>query len=459
LPLERAADQLAEQLRRQWERTAAKRGLTYPGPVPVRWRWSLRPVAGPIAEAVGGTGGEAVHAVARDDGGHRGTAALRNAHRSPRCVRGPRLRARLIVLGEPGAGKTGAGILLLRDALAHWAAWPAEDRARVPVLLTPQGWDPTVEPFAEWLAASLARNYALLRAPEYGGDAAMRLIEDGCLTVILDGLDELPEALRSVALRALDEQVTFRLVVLTRTNQLVAAVSGGHLRGAAALELLPIGPQQAAEYLASGLIDPLSARWQHVVDHLREHPESALAHALTTPLMLTLVRDTYGPEEAVDELIDVSRFGSEKAIEDHLLDRVLTAAYTPHPGRPVPYIVDQARQWLGQLARRMNEDGTRDLAWWRIPRWVPAWPRAVVTVVIMGLVSAFLVWPLAGLAAHLPLLSAFQAGPSTTRAVVFARGLGYAFMFGLGLLLMPPPRVEDLPHSGNGHGGAGPISP
>jgi hypothetical protein len=139
--------------------------------------------------------------------------------------------------------------------------------------------------------------------------------------------------------------------VLTRTTELVAAIRNGHLRGAAALEFLPIGPLQAAEYLASGLIDPLPARWQHVVTHLREHPEGVLAQALDTPLMLTLVRDTYGPGDAVDELIDGSRFPTREAVENHLLDRVLTAAYTLHPGRPIPlYTVDQARRWLGQLA-------------------------------------------------------------------------------------------------------------
>jgi hypothetical protein len=84
---------------------------------------------------------------------------------------------RLIVLGEPGAGKSGAGIRLLRDALDHRAALKPEERARVPVpvLVTPQGWDPTVEPFAEWLARRLRRDYILLRAPEYGGDTALRL--------------------------------------------------------------------------------------------------------------------------------------------------------------------------------------------------------------------------------------------------------------------------------------------
>ncbi|MGH3829214.1 MAG: NACHT domain-containing protein [Pseudonocardiaceae bacterium] len=441
LALERAADELAEQLRRQWERATLERGLASPQPISVRWRWSPRQVTGPIGEAVGGAGGRRFAPLP-------GLAAVTEEQlRSGTLqdllgVYGGLGSGRLVILGEPGAGKSGAGILLLCAALAHRATLTAEDRARVPVpvLVTPQGWDPTAEPFAKWLAGYLVRNYALLRAPEYGGDAAMRLIGDGGLAVILDGLDEMPEALRPVALRALDEQAAFRLVVLTRAKELVAAVSGGHLRGAAALELLPIGPGPAAGYLASGLIDPLPARWRHMIDHLRECPEGVLAQALTTPLMLSLVRDTYGSGEEVDELIDGRRFPTREAVEDHLLDRVLTAAYTRHPGRPVPpYTVDQARRWLGQLAHQMNEDGTRDLAWWGIPRWVPAWPRAVATVAVMCLVSAILVVSLNGPIAHTYLRSTFQVGPLIALVAVFAKVLGYAFMFGPGLLLVSPP--------------------
>jgi hypothetical protein len=443
--LERAADELAEQLRRQWKRAAAERGLT-PAPIPVRWRWSPRSVTGSPAEAVGGFGGgglaplPGVAVVTAKD--------LRSGELEDLLgLYGGLASGRLIVLGEPGAGKSGAGILLLLGALAHRATLTAVDRARVPVpvLVSPRGWDPAAEPFAEWLADRLARDYPLLRAPEYGGDVAMRLIADGRLAVIFDGLDEMPEVLRPVALRALDEQVILRLVVLTRTKELEVAVRGGHhLQGAAALELLPIGPSQAGEYLTRYLIDPPPSPWQHFIDHLREHPEGVLAQALTSPLTLTLVRDTYGPDEGVDELTDGSRFPTKEVIEDHLLDRVLTAAYARHPGRPAPpYAVDQARGWLGQLAHRMNEERTRDLAWWQIPRWVPAWPRAFATVAVMVLVSAFLVGSLVVLAVYLPLLSAFRASSLPARAL-FGQILGSASMFGPGLLLMSPPSGRAL---------------
>jgi hypothetical protein len=448
LSLEHAADQLAEQLRRQWERAAIERGLTYPASIPVQWRWSPRQVTGSRAEAVEGRFPPlpGMAAVTVED--------LRSgALKDLLGVYGGLGSGRLVIHGEPGAGKSGAGIRLLLDALAHRAALTPEDRAPVPVpvLVTLHGWNPIAERFAEWLAVRLVRNYALLRAPEYGDDAVVRLIEGGHLAVILDGLDEMPKALRSTALRALDEQATFRLIVLTRSEELVAAVSRAHLRGAAALELLPIGPWQAAEYLASCQIDPLPAPWQHLIDHLREHPDGVLAQTLNTPLTLTLVRDTYNPEERADELLDGSRFASRVAVEDYLLDRVLTAAYARHPGRPVsPYTVDQARRWLGRLARRMNEEETRSLTWWRIPQWVPAWHRVFVTVIVMSVFSAFLADVVSSITVHMNLLSASRVAPLIAPAVVFAKTLGYVFMFGPGLLLVSPlgggsPQQRDRP--------------
>ncbi|MGH3770340.1 MAG: NACHT domain-containing protein [Pseudonocardiaceae bacterium] len=333
---------------------------------------------------------------------------------------------RLIILGGPGAGKTSAAITLLLDALKRRAVVEtAEARARVPVplLFTLRGWDPNRKKFADWLADRLEHDYEFLAAREYGPHAAAQLIAGNCLTVILDGLDEIPEGLRPAALRELDEQATFRLVVLTRSDELVDAVSGAHLIGAAALELCPIEPRQAAEYLAGCQIDSPSPAWQRVVEHLRDNPHSILAQALDTPLMVTLVRDTYRHGDPVDELIDSSRFASRETIEDHLLDRVLPIAYAQHPARPAaPCTVDEARQRLGFLARHMNSAGTRDLAWWQVARWLPAWPRALVSALVVGLAAA----PVVGI------VNVLSFGLNRGLAYGLLGGLFWALVFGLG---------------------------
>ncbi|MGV9249486.1 hypothetical protein [Streptomyces sp. NPDC003710] len=115
---------------------------------------------------------------------------------------------RVVIVGAGGAGKSGAAIRLLLDALAHREALEPDARARVPVpvLLTLSGWNPLNERLQDWLVTRLATDYMFRKSEEYAGGVVSRLIGTGRVAVFLDGLDETPEAVRPVALRALDEQ-------------------------------------------------------------------------------------------------------------------------------------------------------------------------------------------------------------------------------------------------------------
>ncbi|MGH3550060.1 MAG: hypothetical protein ACRDQU_18510 [Pseudonocardiaceae bacterium] len=428
LTLKDAADQLAEQVRRLWEREAAARRLTS-APVPVRWRWSPQQITGTVTDVASGPG-TLRFAPLPGIKPVKQRKLMSGALKDLLGVYGGLGSGRLVILGGPGSGKSGAAILLLLDALKHRASTGTpEEQAQVPVpvYFTAHGWDPNSERLTDWLSGRLLRNNDFLRAPEYGSDAAVRLIEGGYVAVILDGLDELPEELRPVALRALDTQATFRIVLLTRSEEMVAAVRKDHLQGAAAIELLPVGPKQAADYLASCQVQPLSRSWQDLITQLTKDSDSIVAQALDNPLMLTLVRDIYGHGDQVNELSDNRRFPSREAIEDHLLDQVLPTAYAHHPGQPVPqYTADQAQRWLGYLARCMNHDGnTRNLTWWQISRWAPEWPRSLAIVVVLDLVFGLAFGPIGGL---------------TTMVLGLVAGLSYALMFGLGLAVMRTPR-------------------
>ena len=387
--LDRAADVLAEQVWLQWRQAAVERRLLNPVPIPVRWRLSDLGVAGPIADAVGDgaelprfsplPGIAAVTAASVVAGDLRGLLAVYGGLDS----------GRLVILGEPGAGKTGAAIRLLLAALEHRRLLAGQERSAVPVpvLIGVRGWDPVTQPLERWLALRLAEEHPFLRSAAYGHDAARRLVRTGRLAVIVDGLDEMRGDLRSTAVRALDDQATFRLVVVSRSQELVAAASRAHLSGAAALQLQPVDAEDAAAYLERCCPRPLSVAWQRLLDTVRTDRSSPVAGALDTPLALSLVRDTYGPGDAVDDLLDRDRFGCPEEVTDHLLDRVLPAAFAARPGRPPPrYTLDQARRWLGFVAWRMSREPTGgDLAWWLVPRWRPAWPRAVVTVAAVAL--------------------------------------------------------------------------
>jgi hypothetical protein len=280
----------------------------------------------------------------------------------------------------------------------------------VPVLFTAQDWDPRRQPVADWLAGQMQQTYPLFTGVD-GVTNAAGLITAGKIAVILDGLDEIAADLRPVALQALSEQATFRVVVLSRTAEMASAASQhGVLHGAAAIELRPIGPDEAASYLERVQLDPPPQGWRRIIDRIRSIPQSPLGKALDSPLTLTLVRDTYQAGDDASELLDfcdttqhdTSAEQAAAAISGHLLDRVLPAAYAPRPGQPPPrYDLQTAQNALTKIAARMNQDSTRDLQWWRIPAWapraVPVIVTGLVTGLVAGLVAALANGPVAGL--------------------------------------------------------------
>ena len=387
--LARTADALAEHVALQWRQAAIERRLLNPIPIPVRWRWSDLRVAGPIADATADGAELARFSPLPGIPAVTEATAREGDLRALLAVYGGLDSGRLVILGAPGAGKTGAAIRLLLAALEHRRSLADSERrdVPVPVFIGVRGWDPVTQPLQTWLALRLSEEHPSLRSVAYGRDVALRLVRAGRLAVILDGLDEMRSDLRSIALRALDEQATFRLVVVSRSQELVATASESHLSGAAAVELQPVGAEDAAAYLERCTPRPLSGSWQRLVDVIGSDRASPVARALDTPLALSLVRDTYGPGDAIDEMLDGDRFRCPEQVMDHLLDRVLTAAYAPRPGQPPPrYTLAQARHWLGFIAWRMGRESTAgDLAWWLVPRWRPAWPRSVITVATVAL--------------------------------------------------------------------------
>ena len=117
---------------------------------------------------------------------------------------------------------------------------------------------------------------------------------------------------------------------------MAAAAKHGFLEGAVALELQDVDPPAAADYLTRVQLDPAPRGWRELIGRLRQAPDSPIAKALSSPLALTLVRDTYRSGDDVRELLNFCDGAGDgvarEDIEDHLLDRVLPAAYAPRPG-------------------------------------------------------------------------------------------------------------------------------
>lgn len=401
-PLDVATDAVAEAVRKWWEKEARLRRLLEPAPLPVRWQVTDRRVAGRIDGAIAAEGRArfaplpGLAAVTRDV--LRRGGALPELH----AVYGGLASGRLLLVGDPAAGKTSAAGLLLGEALKYRAEAAPEVRGDipVPVMLTPFGWDPNQEDVTDWVAGRLSREYTLFRSR--GGVARAReLLEQGRIALFLDGLDEVGGKQRAAMLSALEE-ASFRVVVVSRARALTGRRQ--RLSGAAPLEIQPVCSEDASAYLMNALPDPAPSGWQELNRRLLDEPGSAVAETLTSPLAISLLRDIYDDSDGrpVDELLDTDRFPSTRSLQDHLLDQLVTAAYTPRPRRPRPrYSPETAERTLRYLATQVTQtQADRELRWWHIPTWTDRRPRMIlvgtVTGLLYGVVGLFALWGTAG---------------------------------------------------------------
>ncbi|MFG6202258.1 hypothetical protein [Nonomuraea sp. JJY05] len=355
-----AIDRLATEMLRSWREQAQLQGIRRGvAPVSMRWRWADEDVAAP------------------PDDFRRFAADLPTSGAvqefKPALYDALPTETRIVVLGASGAGKTGAMLVLLLDILA--ARKEGADEA-VPVLLSVGGWNPRT-PLLEWAAATIARDHWTAIPGVDGVQVVAELLRRERIALFLDGFDELPARLRGPALLAIDSQAAgLRVVLTSRREEYAAALGSGQLSLAVVVELPSPDLDAIEEFLVTGLAGARRRQWQQVAAHVRDHPHSVAATTLTTPLALALARQAYTQNGDPTTLIAKNRFPSSEALLQHLIACFLHQAYLDEPAR------NDALDWLTWIARHLG--GRRDVAWWRIPAWLPARAYGLVYGVAAG---------------------------------------------------------------------------
>jgi hypothetical protein len=103
----------------------------------------------------------------------------------------------------------------------------------------------------------------------------------------------------------------------------------------------------------------------------------------------------------------------QRAVTEMLLDRLVDVRYAARPGQPSASVTgSRARATLAWIAKCMNEDGTRELAWWRISNWVSPWPYRFVVVL------AVITWLLVSLMSFEVVALLIFAGPPALFSIV-----------------------------------------
>lgn len=380
-----AADHLAATVREQWLEEVGARQLRGPAVIPLSWAVTDRPVAAPAETVVGLQAGRVTRLSL--DGRLEGDFDRAASQLAAGFRQVP--SGRLVVLGEPGAGKSVLAIMLTLGLLSD-----RPPQTPVPVLLSVSGWDPVSESLDDWIVGTLATSY-------YGGQQQVPrlLLNRRMLLPVLDGLDEMPEAARRNAVRGLNEACGDgrEVVVTCRSAEYQDVIEGGspRLRKAPVVEVTPVSVPDTIAYL-SEVNWPDGVDWEPVYTHLRQHPDGPAAIALSTPLALSLARGVYrNCDRDPGELLD---YDSRHAIEDHLVDHTIPAAYAPPPGT-LPQQSDdswqleaqKAERWLTFLATYLHQHRERDLAWWLMSRRLFSRWAGLLIGIGLGLVAMLLV--------------------------------------------------------------------
>lgn len=426
-----ATEQLAENVLATWQQEARNRRISIPAPAKVRWRWGSPQVTPPVAELIDTpVAGIGPRPLSTQDTDCPGTVLDHGVVTQLHDKLYSKLRqGRLVLIGEPGAGKTGAMILLLLAALAHRSQLSKADAANtpVPVWLTLGGWDPFKQSLHSWVKSTIYRDHPYLRFLSYGQNLVDELLRTGRVALFLDGLDEMASHAQAKALARIDcEGMHLRIVLSSRPEEYADALVKERLQNAAVIEIQPVDVATARAYLMHDQIGLQRARWAQVSSYLEANPFSVSAQALNNPLTLSLARDTYHNHDPA-ELIDPIRFDTVSTLRAHLVERSLVIAYPDECRRTY------AIRWLAWIAHHMGTN--RDLGWWEIPTWIPRQQArlgvmiaAGITGVILGVVSMSLV----------VLVSSDKASLIGTITAVLVSGLIGGFLAGLmlGLILL-----------------------
>lgn len=313
---------------------------------------------------------------------------------------------RLLILGDPGAGKT---MLMIRLAQGLIARKKKGLDIPVPVIFSLGSWNPASQDLTMWLTTCLIRDYQGLgrmgSKESYKISPAYDLLAQGYILPILDGFDELPAESRPIALDAINQSLPpgQGFVLSSRTKEFRDATSpndgvGVKLVGAAGIELQSLNPSVAAAYLLrdAGNTAVAARRWQNVINELGQSTPVGLA--LRTPLMLFLARTAFNPRPGEKNsnslpdpalLCDSSLLHDKSSVEEYLLTGYIPAVYRSRPSEPSSrWSVDDAERTLVVLSHHLEKsmEGSPDLAWWQLCRTLPPRPitLALWTTVLMA---------------------------------------------------------------------------
>lgn len=316
----------------------------------------------------------------------------------------------LLILGEPGAGKT-ITLLELCDSLLKEAR--RDPTSGIPLVLNLGSWRWRGLGFETWMKREIASKF------DIGEKKARQLIAEEQIVPLLDGLDEVDPDAQSACVDAINAYLKARdlpVAAVCCHSRVYEELTGRlHLHGAVAL--CPLSPGQIDERLAAAGPGLAALRTEIAAD-----PE--LQQFANTPLMLVLLERTCrdaGPD-AVREIVRGPLGDRRKEVFGKYVTRMLepqldlpwtkvekdrglrsrlpwnrySGERTEHLPTPEIYPSEKTCRSLGWLAARMGEHDPELLVEQIQPAWLPtSGGRTAYALSSRALAGALLAAPLA----------------------------------------------------------------
>ncbi|MEM7064813.1 MAG: protein kinase [Cyanobacteria bacterium P01_B01_bin.77] len=278
----------------------------------------------------------------------------------------------LLILGEPGAGKTTTLLSLARRLLDR-----STSGQRLPVIFNLSSW--LHEPIEHWLVKELSHKYQVPKA------IGRRWVEEQQLLLLLDGLDEVALERRAACVTALNQfhcDYGPEIVVCSRIGDYETLPQKLQLQ--TALYLRPLTDEQILTYLNRpdrGLTGLKSLLEKNAAT---QDANISLLELARSPLILNIMVLTYQGVSS-EEILPQDETHVAPNYQQQLFDAYIQRMLARRPDRT--YSTVQIKRWLTTLAQRLTATSQTVFL---IERMQPDWLHAMqYRTYVMGLWCSF----------------------------------------------------------------------
>ncbi len=319
------------------------------------------------------------------------------------------LKRSLLILGEPGSGKTTMLLELARDLISRAKQDPTQP---IPIVFNLSSWAEPQPPLDEWLVKELNSKYHIPKK------IAQQWLDDEALMPLLDGLDEVAQSHRAACVEAINlfhKESMQPLIVCSRIADYEALATKLGLQQAICLQAL--NEAQIEAYLSQfgPALSPLKRALQN---------DSNLQELAQSPLILSVMSLSYTGDT------ELTPTNSVETQRQHIFERYVTHMLTRRGAGD--YSDNKTQHWLSWLAQEMMGHSQTMFLLERLqPSWLPAKNQKLNIwlsfVVPLGLLIGLLTGVWAGMIGSEGLVNGLYFGSMAGLIVILLLGLRLVF--------------------------------